>query len=72
MRLRIIASIGALAVLGFAAPAHAEISSLPKTVAEQIAAMGPHLNPEIITKSFALMRPLQAAPSSGWSRAGEL
>jgi hypothetical protein len=41
VRLRIIASIGALAVLGFAAPAHAEISSLPKTVAEQIAAMGP-------------------------------
>jgi triacylglycerol lipase len=63
MRLRIIASIGAIAALGFAAPAHAEISNLPKTVAEQIAAMGPHLNPQIITRSFALMRPLQAAPS---------
>lgn len=63
MRFRIIASIGAIAALGLAASAHAEISNLPKSVAAQIAAMGPNLNPEIITKSFALMRPLQRAPA---------
>ena len=65
MRFRIILGVGAVAALALVASARAEITSLPKTVAAQIAAMGPHLNPEIITKSFALMRPLQAAPAKG-------
>lgn len=62
MKTRIGAVSFVLAVGFLATPLHAEISSLPKNVATEIAAMGPNLNPDIITKSFALMRPLVPAP----------
>jgi len=48
--------------VNLAQPAQAEISSLPANVATEIAAMGPNLNPDLISKTFALIRPLVPAP----------
>jgi len=56
--------IGGLALAGvllLAAPSHADISSLPPSVAAGIAAMGPHLDREIIDKTAALMKPVVPA-----------
>lgn len=53
--------LGAAAVLAAAAPAQAQLANLPKETVAAIAAMGPNLNPEVIEKSFALMRPLEAS-----------
>lgn len=52
----------ALAALCLAMPARADISSLPPDVAAAIVAMGPNLNPDVITKTFALMKPLVPPP----------
>ncbi len=62
MRIMSVIYAGALAASALAMPARADISSLPKSVASGIAAMGPNLTPEIIDKTFALMRPLVPAP----------
>ena len=43
------------------APATAQLAKLPPDVRSQIAALGPNLTPAVITKSFALMRPLEAS-----------
>jgi acetyl esterase len=48
------------AAVWLAAPATAQLEGLPQSVREGIAALGPTLNPEMVVKSFALMRPLQA------------
>jgi hypothetical protein len=50
-----------LTLLLSAAPAAAQLENLPPDVQTTIAAMGPALNADMFTKSFAAMRPLQAA-----------
>jgi acetyl esterase len=52
---------GALALVAAGGTASAQLAKLPPDVRAGIAAMGPNLTPEIITKSSALMRPLQAS-----------
>jgi acetyl esterase len=51
----------AAAMLGFAAMAEAQLANLPADVRDGIVALGPELNPNMIGKSFALMRPLEAS-----------
>jgi triacylglycerol lipase len=56
---------GALALAWAAiAPASAQLANLPPDVRSAIAAMGPNLNPEVIAKTFALMRPLAQPTAS--------
>ncbi len=62
MRWKLATVCAALTAFALSLPARADISSLPPDVVAQIAAMGPNLNPDVITKSFALMRPLVPAP----------
>jgi len=50
--------------LSLCGAARADVTSLPPKVATEIAAMGPKLNPDVIGKSFALMRPLVPAPDA--------
>ncbi|HUB96854.1 MAG TPA: alpha/beta hydrolase, partial [Stellaceae bacterium] len=45
-------------------PAAAQLDNVPPPVRRTIAALGPTLNPDMIAKSFAAMRPLQA-PRAG-------
>jgi acetyl esterase len=58
-----VAGLG-LALLLWAAPAAAQSGNLPPDVRAAIAAIGPALNADMIAKSFAAMRPLQA-PRTG-------
>jgi acetyl esterase len=51
----------AVALLVATAPAHAQLANIPPQTRAAIAALGPNLNPELIAKSFALMRPLEAS-----------
>ena len=39
----------------------ADISRLPPDVVTGIAALGPHLDPQVVAKTFAMMRPLAPA-----------
>jgi acetyl esterase/lipase len=54
------ALIAGAAMLVAAGPAWAQLANLPPDVRSGIAALGPNLNPDVIEKSFALMRPLEA------------
>ena len=56
----------ALLVAFSGAPAAAQLANLPAEVGAAIAEMGPKLNPDVISKSIALMKPLQA-PLTGLS-----
>lgn len=47
-----------------AGPAWAQLANIPPETRSAIAALGPNLNPEVIEKSFAMMRPLEA-PRNG-------
>jgi acetyl esterase/lipase len=60
-------ALTALAGFAFCAlPAAAEMTALPKNVQQDIAAMGPNLNGEIVGKSVALLTPLlPPSPSPG-------
>lgn len=51
----------AAALLVAAAPARAQLANIPPETRAAIAALGPNLNPAVIDKSFALMRPLEAS-----------
>lgn len=56
----------ALLIAFSGSPAGAQLANLPAEVRAAIAAMGPTLNPHVISQSMALMKPLQA-PRTGLS-----
>ncbi len=65
MAQRLVRWAGALALAWAAiAPASAQLANLPPDVRAAIAAMGPNLNPDVIAKTFALMRPLAQPTAS--------
>jgi CspA family cold shock protein len=58
--------LSVLLIMALSHPAGAQLSDLPVEIRAAIAAMGPNVDPGIISKTEGLMRPLQA-PRSGLS-----